>query len=42
VTGAPLVDDPKARDALRREQRRRLRRLHMGALVEPDRVEPVR
>jgi glycosyltransferase involved in cell wall biosynthesis len=42
VTGAPLVDDPKARDALRREQRRRLRRLLMGALVEPDRVEPVR
>lgn len=36
--GAPQVDDPLAIQALRSEQRSRLRRLHAGAAVEPDRV----
>jgi biofilm PGA synthesis N-glycosyltransferase PgaC len=39
LKGAPLVDDPEAVAALRREQRERLRRLHAGARVEPARAE---
>jgi poly-beta-1,6-N-acetyl-D-glucosamine synthase len=39
MSGAPHVDDPQAVAALRREQRQRLRRLHAGAPVEPDRAE---
>jgi glycosyltransferase involved in cell wall biosynthesis len=39
LSGAPRVDDPEAIEALRREQRGRLRRLHAGAPVEPDRAE---
>jgi hypothetical protein len=42
ISGAPHVDDAAAVAALRREQRERLRRLHAGAPVEPDRAEPVR
>jgi poly-beta-1,6-N-acetyl-D-glucosamine synthase len=41
VSGAQHVDDPAAVAALRREQRERLKRLHAGAPVEPDRAEPV-
>jgi hypothetical protein len=37
VTRAPQVDDPLARRALREEQRGRLRRLHAGGRVTPDR-----
>jgi hypothetical protein len=40
MRGAPRVDDPHAVAALRREQRARLRRLHAGAPVEPDQVDP--
>jgi len=39
LTRAARVDDPEAVAALRREQRARLRRLHAGARVAPDRVE---
>ena len=39
LSGAPMVDDCEAIAALRREQRERLRRLHVGAPVEPDRAE---
>jgi hypothetical protein len=39
VSGARPVDDPAAVAALRREQRERLRRLHAGASVEPDRAD---
>ena len=39
LSGAPMVDDSEAIAALRREQRERLRRLHVGAPVEPDRAE---
>jgi poly-beta-1,6-N-acetyl-D-glucosamine synthase len=38
LRGTPVVDDPQAVAALRREQRERLRRLHAGAPVEPDRA----
>jgi hypothetical protein len=37
--GAPQIDDPLARQALRDEQRGRLRRLHSGGSVEPDRPD---
>jgi biofilm PGA synthesis N-glycosyltransferase PgaC len=40
LSGAPLVDDPRAVAALRREQRARLRRLHAGAPVAADRPAP--
>jgi hypothetical protein len=40
LSGAPLVDDTAAVATLRREQRERLRRLHEGAPVEPDRAQP--
>jgi poly-beta-1,6-N-acetyl-D-glucosamine synthase len=36
LEGAPMVDDPKAIAALRREQRDRLRRLHTGGQVQPE------
>jgi poly-beta-1,6-N-acetyl-D-glucosamine synthase len=39
LSGAPMVDDRQAIAALRREQRERLRRLHVGAPVEPDRAD---
>ena len=39
MSGAPHVDDPQAVAALRREQRERLRKLHAGAPIEPDRAE---
>jgi poly-beta-1,6-N-acetyl-D-glucosamine synthase len=39
VSGTPHVDDPAAVEALRREQWGRLRRLHAGAVVEPDYAE---
>ena len=38
LEGAPVVDDPQAIAALRREQRHRLRRLHAGGHIEPDRA----
>jgi poly-beta-1,6-N-acetyl-D-glucosamine synthase len=41
LSGAAVVDDRAAVAALRREQRDRLRRLHAGAAVEPDRAETV-
>jgi glycosyltransferase involved in cell wall biosynthesis len=40
LAGMPRVDDPQAVQALRREQRARLRRLYAGGSVEPDSVDP--
>jgi hypothetical protein len=42
LRAAPLVDDPEAVAAPRREQRERLRRLHAGAPVEPARAADAR
>lgn len=42
LSGAPQVDDPLALAKLRAEQRGRLRRLHSGGRVEPDRPDEPR